>query len=462
MNHKSTQLSARRLTCRTKRISRIGLFHLINTWCLRVVPALLVSLAGLLATADDQQAPASAPMTSLEQAKAYALLHNPGVKAAFERWQSALENIPQAQAFPDPRVSYTYYVENVETRVGPQEQAFALVQTLPWFGKRELRGDVASSAADAVRQEYEQAKLDLLYGVKDAYYKLYFLSRAISITRENMQLLESLEKVAQSRYKTGGPMLPLIQLQTELGKLEDRLNAFRALRPARVARLNAVLNRRPDAEIPWPDTIHVPERTLNDRNLYAQLQEKSPMLKRFDAQAEKYARASDLARKQRWPDVSLGVKYVDTGEGLRPGTPGSGTDPVMATVSINLPIWTSKYAAAEAEAKFSRQAVLSAQTDMRNQLLSKLEMALFRYRDAGRKIDLYRDTLIPKANQSLSVAREAFEGGEADFLSLIDAERMLLEFELQFEKARAARARRLAEIEMLTGKEVDIAKIERE
>ncbi len=35
---------------------------------------------------------------------AYAALHNAGLKATFEDWRAALEQIPQAKALPDPEV----------------------------------------------------------------------------------------------------------------------------------------------------------------------------------------------------------------------------------------------------------------------------------------------------------------------------------------------------------------------
>ena len=81
-------------------------------------------------------------------------------------------------------------------------------------------------------------------------------------------------------------------------------------------------------------------------------------------------------------------------------------------------------------------------------------MALYHFRDAGRKIDLYRDTLIPKAEQSLNVTQQAFSAGQADFLDLIDTQRVLLEFKLSYERALAHRAQRLAEIEKLVGEDV--------
>jgi len=81
-----------------------------------------------------------------------------------------------------------------------------------------------------------------------------------------------------------------------------------------------------------------------------------------------------------------------------------------------------------------------------------VKLALFRLRDAERKINLYRDTLVPKANQSLRAVQQAFRTGKASFLDVIDSQRVLLEFELSYERALADHAQRLAELEMLVGK----------
>ena len=77
--------------------------------------------------------------------------------------------------------------------MGPQQQRFGLSQMFPWFGKLGLRGDVAVEAAKAQQQQYEAAKLRLYYQVKDAYYELYYLARAIEITEENKELMTFLE-----------------------------------------------------------------------------------------------------------------------------------------------------------------------------------------------------------------------------------------------------------------------------
>ena len=97
------------------------------------------------------------------------------------------------------------------------------------------------------------------------------------------------------------------------------------------------------------------------------------------------------------------------------------------------------------------RAALEHRTDRANTLSADLKLALFKYHDASRKIALYRDALIPKADQTIKVTQRAFEAGKADFLSLVDAERVLLEFQLTYERALADHAERLAELEMLLG-----------
>jgi outer membrane protein TolC len=85
--------------------------------------------------------------------------------------------------------------------------------------------------------------------------------------------------------------------------------------------------------------------------------------------------------------------------------------------------------------------------------MARLEMVLFQYRDAERKMALYQKSLLPRAEQALEVIRSAFESGKTDFLDFIDSQRTLLEFELAYEEARTRRAQRLAELQMIVGKE---------
>jgi cobalt-zinc-cadmium efflux system outer membrane protein len=161
-----------------------------------------------------------------------------------------------------------------------------------------------------------------------------------------------------------------------------------------------------------------------------------------------------LARKEYWPDFSLGVDYILTGEARMPGVMDSGKDPVAAMLSIQLPLWAKKNKAGVKEASSRYQAAVQQRQEEENNLAARLEMVLFQYRDAERKVTLYKESLLPRAQQALEVTRSAFESGNASFLDLIDTQRTLLEFELAYEEAKTHRAQQLAALEMLTGGQI--------
>ncbi len=91
---------------------------------------------------------------------------------------------------------------------------------------------------------------------------------------------------------------------------------------------------------------------------------------------------------------------------------------------------------------------------MANSLGWQLKTALYRFRDGERKINLYRDTLLPKAEESLKVTEAGFRTAKGTFTDLVDAQRILLEFGLSFERAFADRSQALARLEMLVGSEI--------
>jgi outer membrane protein TolC len=413
--------------------------------------------SGDAAIPDTPKLPELTEPAKLSDYLAYAALNNPGLAAAFDRWKAALERIPQVKTLPDPRFNYKYFIEEVETRVGPQQGSFGISQLFPWFGKLELRGDIAAQAASAARERYEAIKLKLFLEVKDAYYEYYYLAKRIAITKENVNLIKHLESVARSRYKAAAGTHPdVIRAQVEMGKLEDRYRTLLDLRHPIVARLNAALNRPVGMEIPWPKEIQFDEVEVADEELLTRLVSTNPELKALDFEIAQNRKSIELAKKDYYPDFTLGLSLIDTDDSLAGNPSDNGKDPVIASVSVNLPLWQGKYAAGVRESRRKHTAAIREHTEKTNSLSSQLKMALYRFRDAERKIDLYRDALLPKAKESLKVTESGFRAASGSFTDLIDAQRILLEFALSYERALANRSQSLAKLEMLVGQEIPL------
>jgi len=424
-----------------------------NTALLLVIGLCLVTGPSWCA---DEPLPLLDESATLDDYLRFAALNNPGLEAAFLRWQAALEAADAAGALPDPRFSYGFFIREVETRVGPQRQRIGLAQRFPWLGTLQLRKDREAREAEARRFDYEAAKLELFGRVKRTYHEYGYLARAIEITGENVQLLTFFERVARARYKVGSANhADIIKAQVELGQLEDRLVSLRdRLRPV-AARLNGELNRDVGAELPLPGPLDDGPVVLDENALFAAVH-RAPQLLAIDQAAEREKVAGELARLRRYPDFSVSLDYIETGDALDPTMPESGKDPVMAMVSLNIPLWGKSIDAAQREAVQQRKAAELRRLEEENRLAVRLEQALFGFRDAQRKIDLYGDSLLPKARQSLEVTQKAYSTEKAGFLDLIEAQRTLLRFRLARQRALADRAERLAEIEEIIGGELPL------
>lgn len=395
-------------------------------------------------TGSAKSLPALDERSTLDDYLKYAFLNNPGLKAAFNRWQAALQRIPQAKSLSDPELSFEYLIEQMDMRY-----QLSIRQMFPGFGKLRLRGYRAMAEAEAAMHEFEAVRLMLFDRVVKAFHEYQYLSSAKAITSENLQLLTDLEKVVRTRYTAGvASFSDLTKVQVERDKLANELATLQDERGSRSANLAAVLNLPIHDVLPWPKPSPPGQTTIKEDVLYGMLKDLNPELKAKDSIIARETYREKLARRSYLPDFMLGAGLM-----VMPGMGGGGDErDVGIMVGITLPVWWSKYDAEIREAKAMREAVINERKELENRLKAQLRTAIFEFRDGERRIALFRESLIPKAEQALEVARQEFSTSKADFMTLIDAQRTLLEFRLMCERAVADREIALGEIGCCIGK----------
>ncbi len=373
-----------------------------------------------------------------------AFSHSPGLRAAFDRWKAALERIPQARSLDDPTLSFEYSIEQVDTRYQT-----SLTQTFPALGKLDLREKKAASEAEAAMHAFEEERLVMFDRVVKAFHEYHYLSRAIQVTDENHQLLADLEQVVTTRYKAGlAPFSDLIKTQVEKDRIANDLGTLRDERVSRSAGLAALLNLPVHDVLPWPKASPSGPAVVDVEALSDMLEDLNPELKAAAAMIAAETYSEKLARKSFLPDFMLGASWV-----VMPGMEGKGDETDAGLMAgITIPIWRGKYRAGIREAGAMIQAATNERDNMQNMLRAELSMAVFKFRDAERRIGLFTSALIPKAAQAMEVAKQEFSTGKADFMTLIDAQRTWLEFRLMLERASADREIAIGEIGCCIGK----------
>ncbi len=383
---------------------------------------------------------------------AFGIENNPGLQANYRTWQAALQRIPQAKALPDPKLTANHFVEEIQTRTGPQRRQVFVGQQLPWFGKLRARGNIASREAEAIHHAYEAAILQTTRDIGLAYYNYAYLGEATDIMKKVVNLLQRLEDNVREKVRAGEALPSLLKMEIENARAQDFLQEMEKKRLAESSRLLSLLGSNINKTLPFPKMVKPSGASPNREALLNALAASNPELKTLQSRVSKTDEALRLSRMNRIPDPTIGAGVFDTGEAINPATPGSGNDPWSIQLSFNIPIWKKKNQAERQEARETNLAARRTLTDRENMLRSDLDAALQDLSTIKRRLDLYGGILLPKARQAMEVTDTSYQAGNSTILDLIDAEQTLLEIERNYWKAVSEHYKAQVRLQTLTGK----------
>lgn len=365
----------------------------------------------------------------------FAMLNQPAVEAAYFDWAASVERITVARSLPDPRLTFEADIANIVMTVMP-----GLMQEFPGPGKLRAEANTATAESQARYFAFESSVLQTALAVKRAYYQLWFLDEHLRINRQTRELLAQLEQLARAQNAAGKVTLQDVyraqieqdQLTTEIANLEDSRRSL-------IAQLKAALGlTRDQPDPPLPSRFESTPLHLDGDQLLDTAFARNPRLRQMEADVRMAEAAVALARRSTVPDFSLGLMA------------DAKASPTMfrPLAGMTLPIWRDKIAAQIAQAQATQHAAEARLSSEQIQVTVDFAMKSYDFREITRNLALLQEKLIPKAQQSLMIARAAYLGGQTDFFNLIDIERTLLNFQLQEVEARTRREIILAELSL--------------
>jgi len=281
--------------------------------------------------------------------------------------------------------------------------------------------------------------LQAAFGVKQAYYQLAFLDEKVATSKEMLTLLAELEKSARSQNEVGKVTLQdVYRAQIEQDRLTTEITNLEDSRGALMAQFKGALGMtRDQPDPPFPGQFEsTPLDPKGDELLDAAFA-RNPRLKAMEADVRMAEASIALAAKSKLPDFTVGLQA----EVYRPPF-------YWPQASMTLPIWRDKIAAQIAAAQAGKRAAQARLSAEQIGMTIDFAMKTYAYREITRNLALLQNKLIPKARQSLEIARAGYLSGGIDFLNLTDAERTLLNFKLEEVEARAQREVVLADLSL--------------
>ena len=374
-------------------------------------------------------------MTSLDQYLLIAAENNPQLKARFNEYMAALERVPQAGALPDPQFAFGYFINPVETRVGPQRANLGLSQAFPWFGTLVAKKDVMSELARSRFELFQNARSDLFFDVKTAYYNYYFIEKAIEITRENIEILNIFRNLSLVKIEAGTASLAdELRVELELNDLENQLALFIDSRDVFRTSFNNLLNRDNSVVIEVPEELYEEELPFESLSLLDSILTSNREIRSLDHKLQSFREQEEVAQKSGMPGFNVGMNYIVIGENPALTDPDNGKDAFFPTIGVSIPIYRKKYKSMVREAEYMQEAVVSEKEDKRNSLSTLFQENMKDFRDSDRRLSLnHQQSEI--ANKVLDILITSYSTNSKDFEEVLRIERQLLGYKLAKERA---------------------------
>lgn len=376
-----------------------------------------------------------------------AFLANGDLEAAYFDWAAAFARIDQAANWPNSNIAptFSYLFSGGKMKAWDRTTinvGFDPMQNV-WFPTKTAQaGRLALENARAAGQRFAAKKFALQKQVLQACLDLALMEEQIRIQRDNTSLLRLLSETAADRVRAGAPQQDLLKAQiehrlaeAELAKMESQHHSMRSM-------LNAMLGRKPGEGLGLPASL--PEaRPLwaDDAQLIAAAVDANPELSALARDVASRQDALELARMRYIPDINPAAAFT------------GGAETLGAMVILPTTIPAIKASIEEARAMLRSTEAMARQT--RADRAASFVAALYALRNAETQVSLFKETVLPKAEQALASSRQAYSAGQIGFIELIDSQRTLLDVRLMIAQARIAREKQLAELEALAGIDVE-------
>ena len=423
-----------------------------------MVPRLaLLAAAVLLAAAGASAQPAGQVIGGeVESLLEFARSRHPEFAALRAEAAAAAERIEPAGALPDPifRTELRDITNEgkdassnlLPPRIGSTRYIFS--QSVPWFGKRDLRRDVAGAGADEAQARARAGWIELATRIKLAYAQHHVHLVSIRYAQENLDLMRRVAEISRTRYASGfGSQQDALRAQSEIIAMETDLVMLEGESKQTAARIRALLGRPENLTLRPPEKLRQlpPPAKLEMAELEGRLKANNPQLAADNARIAGAEKGRDLVERNRYPDVSFGVAPTQVGKRVAEWE---------LMLELNIPLQQESRRAQEREAELMVDAARLRRQGNLNQALAELSESLAGLEVARRLESLVSTGLLPQAELNLNSALAAYENGRVDFAAVLDAHRQLRRARGELVKARGDQQIRLAEIEKMLGEDL--------
>lgn len=382
-----------------------------------------------------------------------AVARNPAVKAAEQKARAVGLSAQTEGRLPPPEVmgqvwqvpfSKPYALNSQMIMIGVH-------QSFPAPGSLDARQESRERDAEAEEAMAGDRARQIARDADHAFVAYVEATAKHRIHGEHLEIARHVLDVAQARHGAGGPLTDVTQAEVEMARVEaDVITDATLVRSARV-RINALLAREPGSALGPPVEGEPALPAWSTQTLLTKARQVRPELRAAVAEREaKRLGARAANREATWPSFKVGAFYFAPTDSAPQH--GYGFD-----AAVTLP-WL--WGAADRKSAAEEQYAVAASTNVEAAHIpidAEVVTAESNAQSAGYRLQVMRDRVLPATKRAFDVARDGYESGRTDELTILAAARAVVDVEHDIVMARGSLDHALADLDAAVGVHVPLA-----
>ena len=373
--------------------------------------------------------------SSLTELISEALANNPQIQRAQAQLKSAQTRIAEFRYLNDPVIGVEF-ADNM--------RMYSISQQVPFPTKLFTLSKIAGKETIQYEHSLEEKTQDIISQVKKKYAELFYVNKKIETTKKSIDFLKQLYHIASRSYALGDvTQTDILRAQVELTIAEENLRNLTDDRRIAEARLNLLLNRDLSTPLANPRSLPIEESLLAFDALDGDAASHHPTLEKLTTQQEQASLLVSLAKQKYLPDFIAKYTQIERNTDIAEK---------RYMVGLTVPIWFwSKQKNMVAETKANLLTIEKNRENIENEIFLSIKDNSLHVEKNKRIVDLYKISIIPQAEANLKSAYTAYETNQIDFLNLLESEKILIQYELDYYRAQADLFIAIASLEKATG-----------
>ena len=354
---------------------------------------------------------------NLPELEALMFSQSPALRSAANATEAARAAVDTARTIPNPQIEVmngTRFQRPGNTTPNGNLKSVSITQDLdmPWHRFPRVDGAIAGyNAAQATERSF---KADMLAQLRLRYYDLVRRVGENRATREDVLLMEGMQKRIALQVQTGEkPKFELVKANAELLNAQKmHESSVLRLRQARGA-LRALVSKQLPENFEVQEQPHVFTTPAPLNEVRDEVMRSNPDLQRLRAERQQFDRKLSEEKSLRLPKFALRADQ-DLDPDWRSKRIG---------LAMNLPLWDWRGGpVGEAAARLSQSDNDLAYQEL--SLVQSLEAAYQQYDISNAQVIALEGGIVRHAADALRIAEVAYKAGEKNFLDVMDAQRV--------------------------------------